>query len=89
MSGRWPGLPPPISAQEGAPSNRLGGLVGPSNYHKTPVITITDIQLAERDNDSRIGESGSVPVFRDGHRIRHNSNFGTLFDNDVSKIAAN
>lgn len=39
-----------ISAQEGAPSKlRLGGFVDPSNHHKTPVIPITDIQLAERD----------------------------------------
>jgi hypothetical protein len=79
-----------ISAQEGAPSKlRLGGLVDPSNHHKTPVIPITDIQLAERDNDSRIGESGSVPVSRDGHRIRHNPILGSSLTIKRSKTAAN
>jgi hypothetical protein len=79
-----------ISAQEGASSKlRLGGFVDPSNYHKTPVIPVTDIQLAERDNDSRIGESRSVPVSRGGHRIRHNPILGSSLTIKRSKTAAN
>ena len=79
-----------VSAQEGAPSKlRLGGLVDPSNHHKTSVIPVTDIQLAERDNESRIGESRSVPVSRDGHRIRQNPILGSSLTIKRSKTAAN